>query len=201
MNEDEKAIIQAVVHEAAVPFTGVVADIVGIAGGDTLKAFWARKQERLEKNEREVLDAAGKVLENRGKKPDPDTSPEIVEEILDAGGNCGTKELRDVFGKLLAAAADPNRRTLYRLEFLDIAKNMESIDVLVLPFLANSGGMSPTRVAVISSRLSRSEDEVLLSFRNLEKLERVDSKDTTMAWSHRPKITPLGRQFRAAVAD
>jgi hypothetical protein len=101
MNEEEQAMIKAVVHEATTPFMGVVTDLVGICGGDSLKRFRERKRERQEKNEWETLASTSRRLDQRGLKPDPDTSPEKVEEILDAAKDCGTEELRELFARTL----------------------------------------------------------------------------------------------------
>lgn len=195
MDQEGKALINAVVHEAAAPFTGVISDLVGISGGDALKAFRAKKQERREQNEREILDAAGRALKARGKNPDPNASPEHLEEILDTARDCGTPELRELFSRLLASALDPDRSKLYRQEFVAILKQMEPIDALVFPELFDRASLAPNKVSNFSSRFQRDTFEIENSFKALFRLGLTNQE--TGLTPETPRLNSLGQQLLA----
>lgn len=181
----EFAIVDPLLKEAARGGIYLAKDWIGSERLNAIRDTFRRAEEKLKRKN---------IMPER-------PSLSVLVPLLEAAQDESNEELRELWSRLLAAASDPTRKNMYRREFVDIAKNMEPIDALVLPLLRDPGGMSPTRLAVISSRLSRSEDEVQLSFRNLENLELIDSKDATIAGAHRPKITALGRQFLLAVAE
>ena len=82
MDEEQKALIESVVHEAAAPFTGVVADLVGLAGGDALHRFREERNNRRAKNARDTLDAAGRALVARGVTPTVKPGRKLLSRFL-----------------------------------------------------------------------------------------------------------------------
>jgi hypothetical protein len=139
------------------------------------------------------------VQKLNGKKLDPPPLS-VSLPLLEAARDENREELLELWASLLAAACDPTKRKFYRREFVDIAKRLEPLDVAVLPMLNDTAQMMPTRRAVIASRLGVSEDEVSLSFRNLQRLDLVSQDNPGSAGSAQPWIQPLGRQFLRAVA-
>jgi hypothetical protein len=96
---------------------------------------------------------------------------------------------------------DPKRRPGYRREFVQIVKELEPLDVRVLPYLRDATQMSPNRLKVVSDRVQEGQDLVELSFRNLLKLGLVESAPADGNLMSRPMATALGRQLLALVSD
>lgn len=118
--------------------------------------------------------------------------------LLEVARDESNEVLQDMWASLLAAASDPTRR-LYRREFVEIAKKLDPLDVLVLPILANGGELAPSRIEFISTQLDAPKDQVELSFRNLNMLELTFPKAINQP-RQQPVLTALGRQFLAAVS-
>jgi len=197
LDEETKTVIQAVVKEVAAPFTGVVTDLVGICGGDRLKRFRERKRERQDQNERDTVEAAAKLVDLRDIKPDPNTSPEFVEEILDAAKDCGTAEVREMFARLLAGLVDPARSPLYRREFVQIVSQLEPLEAQLLPLLNVGGELAPNRKVFLAQRLGMSDDVVANALTHLFKLGLTNTAEGTTVVN--PQPSTLGRQFLALV--
>jgi hypothetical protein len=200
MDELEKAALDATAKAALAPFTGVISDVIGAAGGDALASYRERKRrERAIQNEK-LIEEFQAVLKNRGAEPDPTTPKELVEEIIEAAQDNSIDELRKIYARLVAAIADLKRRPNYRREFVAIAKRLEPLDTLVLPQLQIDSSTNPSRLHWVTSRIGATDDQVLLSFRNLLNLGLTEEPDR-LQWTDKPKLTPLGRQFLRTIAD
>lgn len=197
MDEESKAVINAVVHEAAAPFTGVVADLVGVLGGDRLKQFRESKRARQEKNELETVEAAAALVLQRKIEPDPNASPEHVEEILDAAKDCGAAEIRELFARLLASLVDPARSPLYRREFVQIVSQLEPLEAHILPELNGDAQLEPSRREYFAKKLNMSTDVIANAFSHLHKLGLIDNNEGTGRIY--PQPIALGRQFLGLV--
>jgi hypothetical protein len=123
----------------------------------------------------------------------------MAADILGEAQDESRDELLRIWAKLMAALIDSSKAHGCRREFVEIVRQLEPLDAVVLKFLADPSRMDPNRLTVIANRLEAPEDHVNLSFRNLLRLE--------LAWQnsppHRelqPVITTLGRQLLAAIS-
>jgi hypothetical protein len=53
-------------------------------------------------------------------------------------------ELQEIWGALLAAAADPKRSRSFRLKFIEVAKELDPLDALVLAEAGRENRLIPT---------------------------------------------------------
>jgi hypothetical protein len=127
-----------------------------------------------------------------------DPSPSIAVPLISAAQDEDRDVLADMWAKLTATALDPATKKFYRREFVDIAKQLEPIDVLVLPLLSDNTEMRPSRREVVASRLGETTDRVQLAFQNLDRLGLAAEGRLPMVPGH-PYVTTLGREFLLAV--
>jgi Abortive infection alpha len=198
MDELEKAALEAGAKAVLAPFTQVISDAIGAMGGDALQSYRERKQARRCKAMERTVDETRTILKNRGVEPDPDTAPEHLEEILEAAQDTSIPELRDLFARLAAAAADPSRKRGYRREFVGIVNKLEPIDALLLPKLADATDYAPNRVQYFAGVLQRTSEEIDSAMQNLARLGLISES----TWSSSaPRTTSLGTQFLRVVQD
>lgn len=133
----------------------------------------------------------------KGKKIDPPPSLSTTIPILEAARDESREELLELWASLLAAACDPDKRRRYRREFVDIVKKMEPLDAVVLPILRDSAGMSPTRRDYVAGRLKAAQDEIEVSFLNLQRLGLISEHE--MPDPNHPYVKPLGRELLLAL--
>ena len=155
-------------------------DLVGLLAGDRVKAARAERLERL-------WEESKKRLEDRGVCEPKSPSLKFAIPILEAAADEQSTELQDLWARLLAATMDRNRRDAFRLSFIEIVKKMDPIDALVLQAVFDNGyaNWTPSGRDFLRSKLEISQDEVLVSFGNLEKLDCVGFSPTG------PKINPI----------
>ena len=192
---------KAAAVEIIKPVTGIVGDVLGSLIGDKIRNWRTAKPAWQERNQRETAARAAKMLADRGvKKASEHANPVDVEEIIEASKNTTSEELRDLYAKLVAAAMDPARITLYRREFVGIVNQLEPIDALVLPRLAETAEMIPSRVENIASHIGASDDAIRNAIRNLNRMQlTLDDPSPGVAPKSFPQVTSLGRQFLACV--
>jgi len=172
------------------PITAVAENAIGLLGGDWLSEKRQRNRERLLNKSREKLNA-------RGADVDDDPSPSVIKPLLSAAQEESRDELLDVFASLVATAMDPKTRGQYRREFVDIAKELEPVDALVLPIFDTTGHLEPSRAIFIMNTLGITRDEYEISRQNLARLNLLNTRSGESKLS--PSITPLGRLFVRAV--
>jgi hypothetical protein len=160
-------------------------DVVGLLGGDYLKVKRAENLYR-------TFEKAKKRLEDNHVQ-DPDASPSLAIPIMVAAADEGRDELQEVWAALLAAAADPTRNKAFRLKFIEIAKQLDPLDVVVLKRMSAGGTVMnpPLRQALVDHGLSG--DEIAISLNNLLALGLLGNPSTFM-------IYPLGKEFLKAVS-
>jgi hypothetical protein len=162
----------------------VPADVVGLLGGDYLKV---RRAENLAK----IIERAKKRLEQRQTKTEPPALPLLL-PMLTAAADEDRDELQWIWAGLLEAAADPSRRTAFRLKFIEIAKQLDPLDVKVLNALAAGTGFLDPDVRQTLAKQGLNSDEIQISATNLLSLGLVGD-------SGRWTLYPLGKEFLRAV--
>jgi hypothetical protein len=188
---DENDVVKAGMEVALRPLTDIAENALGLLGGDWLSAKRQRSRERL-KQETE------KILKDRGARMDADPSPSIAVPLISAAQDEDREVLTGMWAKLTATALDPATTKFYRREFVDVAKQLEPVDVLVLPYLLDNAEMRPSRREVIASRLGETNDRVQLAFQNLDRLGLILEGKNPAFPSH-PYVSTHGREFLRAV--
>jgi hypothetical protein len=166
-------------------------DLMGIMG-DWVKHKRARRWAELSAETLKILKARG--VDNR-----EDISPSVAIPLIAAAINEDRDVLKQLWANLLAAAMDPKRSHLVRSSLVEAAKQMDPLDALVLEEVNKnpSGQWSPSGRDTIRGALNVSQDEVLVSFENLTKLQ-------CLSWPAsgphiNPIIAPLGRLMMQAI--
>ncbi len=166
-------------------------DLVGIMG-DWVKHRRARRWADLSA-------ATEKILHERGVDNREDVSPSIAIPLIAAAINEDRDGLKQLWAKLLAAAMDPARAAQVRLSLVDALKRMEPLDALVLEAVNKnpSGNWTPSGRDALKAALNVSQDEVLVSFDSLTKLECLT---WPVSGPHiNPIMAPLGKLLMQAV--
>jgi Abortive infection alpha len=169
-------------------FGTVPEDLVGLLGGDWLKA------RRLE-NFAHIAQKAQEQLKARHVDAPEPPRLSILLPLIVAAADEEDDELQDIWARLLAAAADPARAGLVRLAFVGIVKNMDPSDTLVFRELSMPAVQPANIVAHITSKFGMTPDDVIVSCLNLEELGCVAGAPGN------PRITPMGRLLIRAVSD
>ena len=162
-------------------------DVVALLGGNWLKV---RRAENLIR----TVKKAQERLKRDGIEAEP-ASLSIGLPILQAAADESREELQDIWARLLAAAADPARAKSFRIAFVEAAKIMDPLDAAVLQALhANGGRLTPEVRGSILVVAHVTDDELVVSLENLEKLGLV-----TLAAVRTMGLTPFGREFLRAI--
>jgi len=200
VDDDTKELAKIGMEVALKPGTDLIANVIGVLGGDALRDFRERQRERRAGQHAKLSADAIKLLQDRGVKEPVEPNSEAVDELAQAAECEPREDLRALWAKLLAAMFDPARAPSFRREFIQIAKQLEPLDAATLPILINGGELGPSRREFVATCLGVNVDEVALAFRNLNRLDLIwPSADHITASRSQPFVTPLGRRFLAAV--
>jgi hypothetical protein len=165
-------------------------DIVGLAGGDWLRHARMR-------NLASMSAKTDEILRQRQVKESASVSPSIAIPLLEAARDEGREELQAIWAKLLAAAMDPARASIVRLSLIQAVKQLDSLDAQIFEEIPSMvAHYSPSASDFLASKMRVSEDEVLVSFVNLETLNLINTGDAPAAT---PEITPLGKLLMRAI--
>lgn len=190
---------KAAAVELVKPGQEIVADVLGGLFADSLHNWRRNRPAWQERNQRETAERAAAILADKGvKRASEEANPIHVEEIIEASKDTTAPALKELYAQLVAAAMDPKRVGIYRREFVGIVNELEPLDAIVLPFLADAARLDPSRLINVSSRTGADVDAVQNSFRNLKQLE-LTSEMPGGAPQVYPAVTALGRQFLACV--
>jgi hypothetical protein len=163
-------------------------DLVGLLGGDWLKL---RRAENL----RRIVERTNELIEAR-KATTEEPSISIALPMLIEAANESRDELQEIWARLMAAAADPERSKSFRAQFIDAAKQMDPLDGAVLATVRKKGGAVSGQVQeMIATDLKVRRDEVSVSMENLTRLKLMDHPATQY------HISPFGREFLVAISD
>ncbi|MBN9545031.1 MAG: DUF4393 domain-containing protein [Alphaproteobacteria bacterium] len=181
----EFAILDPALRAAGKAGLEIAKDIIGPQRLDEITGTFERAREKL-----------------RRRKVEPRQPPlTVLIPLLEAAQDENRDELREIWASLLAAAADPTRTSHFRREFIDIAKQLDPIDALVLKALAPlQGSYKPSRLMHIIAGLEISRDDVMVSFGRLATL-RLATEFNNSGVEHNPELDTLGRLFMKAIAD
>jgi hypothetical protein len=163
---------------------GAPQNLIGLLVGDWLIHKRVRRWSELQAETKRILD--------QRKIPEPyeDVSPSIALPLIEAALDEDREGLKELWAKLLAATMDPARKKRVRLSFVATLKHLDPLDAKVLEALyaAYPGGFGENRNGrdVLSQNFSVSQDEVLVSFSNLERLNCVG-----FGMGQGPKISPI----------
>ena len=140
----------------------------------------------------------------KGKKFEPPPLSVSV-PLLEAARDESRVELQDLWASLLAAACDPARSNRYRRQFVDVVKQLEPLDALVLKELANGFNYSGRQADQIAGVLRRGSAEVTLSLMHLARLGCAYPENGPIEVNdlHLPalRVSTLAKELLAAVAD
>jgi hypothetical protein len=161
-------------------FGRVPDNLVGYLFGDWLEERRIRRAEQLRADTEEVR-------RQRGTTERIDVSPSIAIPLIQAAIDEDRDVLRDLWAKLLASATDPARAHLVRRSMIDLLKQLDPLDALVLQQLTSGriGGMiapGSELAQVLSGLLQTTRDEAHLSLEHLHELDCL---------MHSPNDTPF----------
>ena len=139
-------------------------DLVGVLGGDWLKV-------RRVKNLAQMIEKARDRLERRQVTNSQEAELTLALPLYEAACNEGRDELQDLWARLLAAAMDPARSHQVRREFIDIVKQLEPLDAVVIEKLCQWEGTTVSNpTAQLASELGATNDEIDAARINLGKI-------------------------------
>jgi Abortive infection alpha len=164
-------------------------DLVGYLIGDRVKV---KRVERLAVH----WQMASERLRARGIDPEPPSLKYAI-PILEAAADEENGELQDLWSRLLAAAMDPNRRDAMRQSFIQVVKQMDPIDALVLKAVRDSGPApwTPSALDALARDLKCSIEEVTVTIDHLAELGCV------VLNYQNPHPKPFGNLLMNVVSD
>lgn len=172
-------------------------DLVGLAIGDHVRAARWENAQRLARGVKARLEA-------RGVQQTEKLGPSMAAELLDAAADENREELSDLWARLLANALDPSRSSRVRRIYIDIIKQLEPIDALVLQELTGPLiSITPDKRTFIAGRLGLSGADIEVSFHQLIELHLAVPASAVTPGAYIPyasvTITSLGNLFLRAV--
>jgi hypothetical protein len=144
-------------------------DLVGLLAGDWLRVRRAENLARMIEKMQERIKARKKA-ESR-EQP----SLSIALPILMAAADESRDELQDLWARLLAAATDPERAQSFRVQFIEVAKQMDPLDAAVLQSARDRGGVTGQIQLEFAEKLKVRRDEIEVSLNNLARLKLVSN--------------------------
>jgi len=105
-------------------------------------------------------------------------------------------ELRSIWARLLAAAADPARAKSFRVQFIEVAKQMDPLDAAVLDTTHRRQGVTAGLANELAIEFKVNRDEVEISLDNLARFGLVATNPSRIF-----HISAFGREFLRAISD
>ena len=181
------------------PIAKVGSDLVAGVVGDRVERCRKSKVAWQELNREAAAERARAILDERKITITEDIRPEHIDEILEGAKGVSAPEIRELFAQLLASAVDPSKKDQYRPEFVEIARNLQPLDALVLKTLA-AQNINPSEVLRYLGGITKSgEDDLVLAIKNLARLDCVEPQPNTRV-ERNTLTTALGRRFIAFVS-
>lgn len=189
---DEKELIRTGMEVVLRPVTEVAENAIGLLGGDWLS-------DKRERNRKRLKSKTDNILRNRRVEQPIEPPPSIILPLLKEAQEESRETLVDIWAKLVAAAMDPGRINSYRRVYVEIARQLDAIDAIVLPVLSAPGPLDPSRREFVTGKLGIGVDATVISFQNLERLGLISNGDGLNPKTM-PFLTSLGREFLALVS-
>ena len=173
-------------------------NLIGLLVGDWLIHKRVRRWSELQDETRRILD------QRDVKEPNDDISPSIALPLIEAALDEDREGLKELWAKLLAAAMDPKRRHLVRVDLIATLKQLEPLDAIVLNAVFDVQGaqLPPNGRDHLAARFSVTSDEMTVCFQNLEKLgcfiRRADQPPESGMVRENPSLGPRGRMLMQA---
>ncbi len=165
------------------------ADVIGLAGGDYIRAW------RLANAEGVFAKFEEKVKRRGIDKPEP-LSPRHLVEAIEAASDTSDETLQEMWANLLANAMDPNKDTSLQRVFIEALKQFEPIDALVLDAAVKHHPEGQFGAGAIARLTARRSTEIVVSGERLiqlgcfwaDKRERIENFG----------VRPLGTELHLA---
>lgn len=175
-----------------------VSNIVGLLGLDWV---YVKRAENLVRMRR----AAEERLKVRHITDVAPVSLSLALPLLKAAAEEDREELVDLWARLIAAAMDPSRSGKVRQSYIDMISRLDPIDALVFNQVDGDYSYAPSQRNFIALRLSRSEDEIEISFDNLiaQGLAKIGKRTPGDAdgVASNLNLSPRGREFKRLLSD
>lgn len=168
-------------------------DLVGFVGD------WV-KHKRLRRYA-QLCDETAEILRARGVDNRDEVSPSVAIPLIAAAINEDREVLRDLWAKLLANAMDPKRTNAVRPSLIELLKQFDPLDALVLQQLTDETFRHSTGTDyadALSTKLQVSHDEAYLSLDHLYELGCLRQPPDSVP---RPPVTAKARALMRAVSD
>jgi hypothetical protein len=170
-------------------------DLVGIMGD-----WVAHKRAR---RWAELCADTERILRERGVENRENVSPSVAIPLIAGAINEDRDVLKQLWAKLLAAAMDPNREKLVTPSLIELLKQMDPTDALVLDQLVTSREGLPTvpgndLAESLGKKLDVSRDEAFWSLEHLYELGCLAASPNTLP---RPHASAKGRLLIRVVSD
>jgi Abortive infection alpha len=166
-------------------------DLVGMLGGDWLRAKRAENIAR-------IIEKSKERLRERNAEPKEPASLSVTLPLLTAAADESRDELQDVWARLLAAAAEPTRARFFRAAFIQAVKQLDPLDATVLQLIERdgAGSFNPNTRNALALNMKVRPDQIDISAENLAHANLL----TPIGHSAK-SITPFGREFLRAISD
>lgn len=156
-------------------------------------------------------DEIEKLLIERAVNVPKEISPSLAEPLLEAAADETDETLRGLWARLIANAMDPKKSGLVRLSLVELLKQFDPVDAVVLQHFtrhsfdiaddAARGTPSVMAISDVASMLKSNSTEVEVSLLRLVKLQCVDQRLISDRHGMRHwAIAPAGRLLLAAVS-
>lgn len=192
MSDGGEELVRMGMEVALKPVTDIASDVLGIAGGAWLHEVHGRIRDKLSRRTAEIL-------KERDVQSPAEASPSILIPLLKEAQDENRDELLELWARLIAASMDANLVHLYRRQYVEIVKQLEPIDAVVLQQLAKpSGENTRNRIA---GALNIPHEQVEVSFANLYKLALGEMPEKHTIQSGNWYITALGKEFLRVLGE
>jgi hypothetical protein len=170
-------------------------DLVGLIG-DWVKHKRARRWAELSAD-------TDRILRDRGVENREDVSPSVAIPLIAGAINEDRDVLKQLWAKLLAAAMDPNRANLVTPTLIELLKQMDPLDTLILQQLVVSRDAIPSvpgndLAEGLAKKFEVTRDDAFWSLEHLHELGCLAQSPNTLP---RPGVSAKGRILIRAVGD
>lgn len=174
-------------------FGTVPEDMIGLLIGDSLRFKRAENMARTAKRAFEILEARG--VEQLQPAP-----LSVALPLLEGAAEEDREELTELWAKLLAAAADPDRAGAMRQSFIRAVKQMDPLDALVLDRLPESPmSLDQSPVGRVAALAGASMDQAEISMLHLIEIgilrDTYTRRGDPVASIQRVDYTVFGREL------